>query len=31
LRLPVPARRVIAQAQAARAAAIATQQIGRDP
>ena len=31
LRLPVPARRVIAEAQAARAAAIATQQIGRDP
>jgi hypothetical protein len=31
VRLPVPAGRVIAQAQATRAAAIATQQIGRDP
>lgn len=30
VRLPVPARRVIAEAEAARAAAIATQQIGRD-
>jgi hypothetical protein len=31
VRLPVPAWRVIAETQAARAAAIATQQIGRNP